>query len=329
MSIKIIGTGSYTPEKILTNADLEKIVETSNEWIVTRTGIQERRIAANDQATSDLATKAATNALDMAGINAEEIDLIIVATVTPDRIFPSTSTILQSKIKASNAACFDLQAACTGFLYSLECANSLMTNNPKYTKALIIGAEKLSVLTDWQDRNTCVLFGDGAGAVVLEKRIDNNDIGGILASKLGSDGNYSEILKVPAGGSALSSSHDTIDQRLHYIRMEGQEVFKLAVTAMSKACKDVMASANVKPSQIRWLIPHQANLRIIKSVGNKLSISDEHVFVNLNKYGNTSAASVVIALDEIVRSGKVERGDYLLFTAFGAGLTWGATLLRW
>ena len=329
MGIKIKGTGSYTPEKILTNADLEKMVDTNNEWIVTRTGIEERRIAAPDQASSDLACKASEKALEMAGTTAEELDLIIVATITPDKLFPSTSSILQSKLKAVNAVCFDLQAACSGFLYGLECANALMSSNPKYTKALIVGVEKLSGITDWQDRNTCVLLGDGGGAVVLEKRIDKNDIGGILASKLGSDGNYRDIIQVPAGGSSMPTTHETIDKRLHYMKMEGQEVFKLAVNAMSKACKEVMESAKVKPEDIRWLVPHQANLRIIKAVGSKLGMNEENVFVNLNKYGNTSAASVVIALDEIVRSGKIKRGDYILLTAFGSGLTWGATLLRW
>ncbi len=329
MGIKITGTGSYAPERILTNAELEKMVETSNDWIISRTGIRERRIAAPNEACSDMACKAATNALAMAGVAPKEIDLIIVASVTPDKHFPSTAAILQSKLDASNATCFDLQAACTGFLYSLECANALMANESNYRKALIIGVEKLSVLTDWQDRNTCVLFGDGAGAVVLEKRTGKKDIGGILASKLGTDGKYCDILQVEAGGSSMPATHETIDKRQHFIRMEGQEVFKLAVNAMSKACRDVLESASIRPEDVRWLIPHQANLRIIKAVGTKLGMREENVFVNLDKYGNTSAASVVIALDEIVRSSKVERGDYLLLTAFGSGLTWGATLLRW
>lgn len=329
MGIKITGTGSYAPEKVLTNADLEKMVDTSNEWIITRTGIEERRIAAPNETCSDMAAKAAQKALEMASVQPLEIDIIIVATVTPDKHFPSTAAILQNKLGAFNAACFDLQAACTGFLYSLECANALLTSNPRYKKALIVGVEKLSVLTDWQDRNTCVLFGDGAGAAVLEKRDSKKDIGGILASKLGTDGRYCDILQVQAGGSAMPATHETIDKRLHYIQMEGQEVFKLAVNAMAKACKDVLEIANVTPLQIRWLIPHQANLRIIKAVGSKLGMPEENVFVNLNKYGNTSAASVAIALDEIVRASRLERGDYLLLTAFGSGLTWGATLLKW
>lgn len=329
MGIKIIGTGSYVPEKVLTNCDLEKMVDTTDEWIRTRTGIVERRIAARDEASSDMACKAGLRALEAAGVTPEELDLIIVASITPDKIFPSTSSILQSKIKAVNAACFDLQAACTGFLYSIEVANDMLTGNPKYRKALIIGVEKLSGITDWTDRNTCVLFGDGSGAAVLAKRTDESDIGGILASKLGSDGNYGGILEVPAGGSYMPASLDTVSNRQHYIRMEGQEVFKLAVKAMTRACKEVMEQANVKSGDIRWLVPHQANLRIISSVGSMLGIPEEKVYINVHKYGNTSAASVAIALDEMVRSNKVKRGDYILLTAFGAGLTWGANLLRW
>jgi 3-oxoacyl-[acyl-carrier-protein] synthase-3 len=329
MGIKIIGTGSYVPERVLTNRDLEKMVDTTDEWILTRTGIAERRISADNEPSSEMALKASLRAIDMAKIKPEDLDLIVIATITQDRITPSTACILQSKLKAKNAACFDLQAACTGFLYSLEIVNALMSTNPKYKKALIIGVEKLSMIVDWEDRNTCILFGDGAGAVILEKRVGKTDIGGILASKLASNGEYSELIKVPAGGSAIPSSADTIKKRMHYLSMEGQEVFKLAVNEMAKACQDVLARAKVDISEVRWLIPHQANLRIIKAVGNKLGIHDDKVYINVHKYGNTSAASVVIALDEIVRAGKVERGDYILLTAFGAGITWGANLLRW
>jgi 3-oxoacyl-[acyl-carrier-protein] synthase-3 len=329
MGIKIIGTGSYVPERVLTNRDLEKMVDTTDEWILTRTGIAERRISADNEPSSEMALKASLRAIEMAKIKPEDLDLIVIATITQDRITPSTACILQSKLKAKNAACFDLQAACTGFLYSLEIVNALMSTNPKYKKALIIGVEKLSMIVDWEDRNTCILFGDGAGAVILEKRVGKTDIGGILASKLASNGEYSELIKVPAGGSAIPSSADTIKKRMHYLSMEGQEVFKLAVNEMAKACQDVLARAKVDISEVRWLIPHQANLRIIKAVGNKLGIHDDKVYINVHKYGNTSAASVVIALDEIVRAGKVERGDYILLTAFGAGLTWGANLLRW
>jgi 3-oxoacyl-[acyl-carrier-protein] synthase-3 len=329
MGIKIIGTGSYVPERVLTNRDLEKMVDTTDEWILTRTGIAERRISADNEPSSEMALKASLRAIEMAKIKPEDLDLIVIATITQDRITPSTACILQGKLKAKNAACFDLQAACTGFLYSLEIVNALMSTNPKYKKALIIGVEKLSMITDWEDRNTCVLFGDGSGAVILEKRAGKNDIGGILASRLASNGEFSELIKVPAGGSAIPSSSDTIKKRMHYLSMEGQEVFKLAVNEMAKACKDVLSRAKVDISEVRWLIPHQANLRIISAVGNKLGIPEERVYINVHKYGNTSAASVVIALDEIVRSGKLERGDYILLTAFGAGITWGANLLRW
>lgn len=329
MGIKIIGTGSYVPEKVLTNYDLEKMVDTSDEWIRTRTGIVERRIAAENEASSDMACKASLRALEASGTSPEDLDLIIVASVTPDKIFPSTASILQSKIKAVNAACFDLQAACTGFLYAIEVANDMLTSNTKYKKALIVGVERLSGITDWTDRNTCVLFGDGSGAVVLAKRTGKNDIGGILASKLGSNGNFSEILHVPAGGSFMPTSPDTVSKKQHYIRMEGQEVFKLAVNAMAKACREVMAQAKVSSNDIRWLIPHQANLRIISAVGTRLGIPDERVYINVQRYGNTSAASVALALDEMVRAHLVKRGDYILLTAFGAGLTWGANLLRW
>ncbi|HBC89773.1 MAG TPA: 3-oxoacyl-ACP synthase [Lentisphaeria bacterium] len=329
MGIKIIGTGSYVPDKVLTNHDLEKMVDTSDEWIRTRTGIVERRIASDNEASSDMAYKASVRAMEFARIKPDDLDLIVVATITSDRITPSTACILQSKLKAYNAACFDLQAACTGFLYSLEIVNALMSTNPTYRKALIIGVEKLSMLTDWKDRNTCVLFGDGAGAVILEKRAGKHDIGGILASKLASNGSYNDLIKVPAGGSAIPTSPETIKKRMHYLSMEGQEVFKLAVNEMAKACQDVLSRAKVDISEVRWLIPHQANLRIIHAVGKKLEIPSEKVYINVHMYGNTSAASVVIALDEIVRTGKIDRGDYVLLTAFGAGITWGANLLRW
>ncbi len=329
MAIKIIGTGSYVPDHVMTNTDLERMVETSDEWIRSRTGIEERHIASPSQATSDISYEAAIPALEMAGIDPGEIDLILISTVTADKVFPSTACILQRKLKAYNAACLDIQAACSGFLYGIEICNAMMKNSEKYRKALIIGAEKLSVITNWKDRNTCVLFGDGAGAAVLEQRRDENDIGGITASRLSSNGDYENILHVPAGGSHMPASTETIENSMHFIQMEGQEVFKLAVNAMVGACREVLEESGVPASKVRWLIPHQANLRIILAVGKRLGIEEERVFVNVNKYGNTSAASVAIALDEVVRAGQVERGDYLLLTAFGAGLTWGANLLRW
>lgn len=328
MGLKILGTGSYAPEKILTNKDLEKMVDTSDEWIRTRTGIEERHIAAENESASDMAYKASIKAMEMANIQADDIDLIIVATVSPDHPFPSTACVLQRKLEVpATAMCFDMQAACSGFLYAIDLANSLMKAHSERKKALIIGVEKISALTDWKDRNTCILFGDGAGAVILDTTA--NDGSELIATKLASDGKYSDILKVPAGGSALPLSEEVMEKRLQYIRMEGQEVFKLAVTSMVNSCKEVLEEAGISSSDIRWLIPHQANKRIISAVGKRLSLTEENVYINVQKYGNTSAASIGIALDELVRDGQIERGEYLLLTAFGAGLTWGATLLRW
>lgn len=328
MGLKIIGTGSYAPEQVLTNKDLEKMVDTSDEWIRTRTGIEERHIAAENESASDMAYEASIKAMEMADIQADEIDLIIVATVSPDHPFPSTACVLQRKLGVpATAMCFDMQAACSGFLYAIDLANSIIKTHSQRKKALIIGVEKISALTDWEDRNTCILFGDGAGAVIVDATA--NDDSDLIATKLASDGTYTDILKVPAGGSALPLSKDVMEKRLQYIRMEGQEVFKLAVTSMVNACKEVLEEAEISSSDLRWLIPHQANKRIIHAVGKRLSLTEENVYINVQKYGNTSAASIGIALDELVREGKIERGEYLLLTAFGAGLTWGATLLRW
>jgi 3-oxoacyl-[acyl-carrier-protein] synthase-3 len=327
MAIKIAGTGSYTPSRVLTNFDLEKMVETSDQWISERTGIKERRLAAPGEPTSELALKASLRAVEMAGIKPADIDVIIVATITPDKIFPSTACILQTKLGASNAFCFDLEAACSGLLYSLEVAFSMMKSHSKYKTFLVIGAEKLSHLVDWKDRSTCVLFGDGASAVVLRKTEDGDD--SIIDSILCSNGAYGDILHVPAGGTALPTSPETLEQRLHYLKMGGQEVFKLAVTGMVDTCKTVLRNNAVEPSAVRWLVPHQANLRILKAVASRVDISEDHVFVNVDRYGNTSAASIGIALDEMNRGGKIKSGDYILLTAFGGGLTWGSMLLRW
>ncbi len=327
MSVKIAGTGSYMPEKILTNADLEKMVDTTDEWISTRTGIKERRIAAENECTSDLAFNAALKALEMAGVKPEELDIISVASISHDKVFPSTACVVQRKLGAKNAFCFDLQAACSGLLYSLEVACAMLRSNLHYKNYLVIGAEKLSSITDWEDRSTCVLFGDGASALLLQRCPDNDDR--FLASKLGSDGNYTDILHLPAGGSAMPTTHETIDQRLHYLKMGGQEVFKLAVNAMVGACKDIMKEVGLEPSDIRWLVPHQANYRILKAVATRLKIPEDNVYMNVDKYGNTSAASIGICIDEMVRKEQVKRGDYILLTAFGGGLTWGAMLLRW
>ncbi len=328
MSIRIAGTGSYVPDRVLTNADLEKMVETSDEWIRTRTGIEERRIAATDQATSDLAFEAGSRALAMAGISGEELSAIIVGTITPDHVFPSTGCILQRRFGATGAFCFDLEAACSGLLYSLEVANSLMVANKKYKYVLVIGAEKLSCITDWTDRNTCVLFGDGAGAVLLEN-VDDGKPSCILASDLHADGNYTDILNMPAGGSRFPSTAETVKAHMHSIHMAGKETFKMAVNAMVGASRKVLEEANVDPSQVKVVVPHQANQRIISAVAQRLDVPDERVFMNIQKYGNTSAASIGICVDEIVRSGLVQRGDYMLLTAFGGGLTWGAILLQY
>ena len=330
MGIKIIGTGSYAPEKILTNSDLEKLVDTSDEWIRTRTGISERHIAAPGEAASDMALHACRNALEMSGTSPDDIDLIVLATISGDKPFPSTACFLQKKLEAFNATCFDIQAACSGFIYGIEVAEALISKpDSKYKKALVLGVEKITYLTNWEDRNTCVLFGDGAGAVVVEKSDDGDDGSRVLGSSLFSNGTYTDILDVPAGGSAKPIDEEVLKNREQYIRMEGKEVFKLAVNAMVGACKEVLDKESVSSQDIRWLIPHQANMRIITAVGKRLGLTEKNVFINVDKYGNTSAASVAIALDELVRSNKVDRGDLILLTAFGAGLTWGACLLRW
>lgn len=321
----IIGTGSYVPERILTNFDLEKMVDTSDEWIRTRTGIRERRIASEDQATSDLAYEASRRALNAAGLNAEALDLIIVATITPDTAFPSTANILQDRLGARRAAAFDQAAACSGFIYALATAAQFIENGV-YRYVLVVGAETLSRITDWQDRNTCVLFGDGAGAAVLGPVPEDE---GVRAFVLGSDGSGGELLKLPAGGSRLPASHKTVDDRLHYLKMNGREVFKFAVRVMNQASDEVIEKAGLTKSSIDFLVPHQANLRIIDSARERLGLPEEKVIVNLDRFGNMSTASIPVALDEVVRDGKIQPGDYLLMVGFGAGLTWGALVLRW
>ena len=321
----IAGIGAYVPSRVLTNAELEKLVDTSDDWITSRTGIKERRMAADDEFTSDLAAKAATAALADAGIAAAEVDLIIVATITPDMPFPATACLVQQKIGAHRAAAFDLEAACTGFIYALEVARQFI-HSGTYETVLIIGAEKLSSIIDWEDRNTCVLFGDGAGAAVLRRCPVGR---GVRAVRLGSDGTKADILSMPGGGSRCPATEQSVKSRAHYLRMEGKEVFKSAVGAMCTAAREVMAIAQVEMSGIRCVIPHQANRRIIDAVGERLGVAPEQVFVNLHKYGNTSAASVAVALQEAVSSGRVQRGDLVLIIAFGAGLTWGAAVLEW
>jgi 3-oxoacyl-[acyl-carrier-protein] synthase-3 len=322
--VVIAGTGSYLPERVLTNADLEKTVETSDEWIVTRTGIRERRIARDDEATSDMAAEAARRAMEAAGVQPEEIDLVLVATVTPDSLFPNTACLVQQKIGAKRAFCFDLSAACSGFLYGLETARCMIESGGAKT-VLLIGAEKLSAFTDWTDRATCVLFGDGAGAVVLRA----GAAGGLLGSVMGSDGALADLLKIPAGGSRIPASAQTVAQRQHCIRMVGNEVFKHAVRCMCDAGQEVVRKCGFTMDDVTWIIPHQANMRIIQAIASRVSNGLDRFCVNLDRVGNLSAASIPVALDEAVRAGRIVKGNRILFVAFGGGFTWGASLVEW
>jgi 3-oxoacyl-[acyl-carrier-protein] synthase III len=327
-SVTISGTGSYVPEKVLTNHDLEAIVNTSDEWISSRTGIKERRIASDTQSTSDLATEAAKAAMKDANISGEDIDLIIVATISPDAFFPATACYVQKNIEATNALCFDVSAACSGFLYAMQIAENLILSGQRKT-ALIIGAEKLSSMVDWEDRNTCVLFGDGAGSVILAVD-ENNDKGRkLLSSSLGSDGRQTDILHVPGGGSACPITPDNADQKLNTIRMQGREVYKYAVNAMRRAAEDALQKYGLSAEDVDMLIPHQANLRIIEAITDRMGIPKEKTFINLTKYGNTSASAVAIALDEANKTKSINEGDTVLLVAFGAGLTWASYLLKW
>jgi 3-oxoacyl-[acyl-carrier-protein] synthase-3 len=324
-TVSIIGTGSYAPAKILTNEDLSRIVDTSDEWITTRTGIKERRIAAKDETTSDMAAHAARKAMEQAGISAEEIDLILVATATPDMVFPATACFVQTKIGAKNAACLDVSAACAGFLFAVEIAQQFITSHT-YDTVLVIGADKLTAITNWKDRNTCVLFGDGAGAAILGHRGDSH---GVIATYMGSDGEFSDILFMPGGGSKTPITADNAHLNLQTIHMSGKEVYKQAVTAMLAAAKKALDQAGLSVEDIACVIPHQANLRIIEAIGERLGIPREKVFVNVDRYGNTSAAAVAIALDEANRSGRIKTGDYVLMVVFGGGLTWASTIIQW
>jgi len=326
-SVIISGVGSYTPPKVLTNADLSKIVDTSDEWIFTRSGIRERHIAAADEACSDMAVKAATAALADAKVTAADIDLLIVATCTPDLPLPSTACIVQHKLGIpAHATCFDIAAACSGFLYALEIAYGQLQTN-RYKRALIIGSEKLSSITDWTDRTTCVLFGDAAGAAVLNK-VSQPGIG-ILGTDLGADGEFVDNLYIPAGGSRTPATAESVANRDHCIHMKGREVFKSAVRVMETVAREMMEQHQLTPDQISLVIPHQANIRIIEALAGNLKMPLEKFFINLDRYGNTSSATIPLALDEARRSGKIKPGDLTLLVAFGAGLTYGATLIRW
>jgi 3-oxoacyl-[acyl-carrier-protein] synthase-3 len=324
-TVSIIGTGSYVPEKILTNADLSRMVNTSDDWITTRTGIKERRIAAKEETTSDMAAKAALKAIGQAKISPREINLILVATATPDMLFPATACFVQKKIGATNAACLDVSAACAGFLFALEIAQQFITSHTHDT-VLVIGAEKLTSITNWTDRNTCVLFGDGAGAAVLRHR---GGAHGVISTHIGSDGQYTDILFMPGGGSRCPITRENVDRNLQTIHMMGKEVYKQAVTAMLNAAKKVLDQAGLSIEDISCVIPHQANVRIIEAIADRLGISRDKMFVNLDRYGNTSAAAVAIALDEANRTGRIKPGDYVLMVVFGGGLTWASTILEW
>jgi 3-oxoacyl-[acyl-carrier-protein] synthase III len=324
-AVGIIGTGKYVPERVLTNKELEQMVDTNDEWIVTRTGIRERRIAASEQATSDLAYEASIKALEAAGVAAEDVELIIVATITPDMFFPSTACILQDRLGARRAAAFDLSAACSGFIYGLATATSMLQSG-MYKNALVIGAECLSRITDYTDRNTCILFGDGAGAVVLGEVPAGR---GFKSFELGADGSGGELLKVCGGGSRMPSTADSVDSKAHFIYMAGSEVFKFAVRIMGGAAEDALKKAGLDKSDIDLMIPHQANIRIIQSALNRLNLSEDKCMINLDRYGNVSAASIPLALAEAVEQGRVKEGDTLMLVGFGGGLTWGASALVW
>jgi 3-oxoacyl-[acyl-carrier-protein] synthase-3 len=322
---RIIGTGRGVPEKILTNADLEKIVNTSDEWITTRTGIKERRIAGENEALTDFATIAAKNALEMAGVKPEELDLIILGTVTMDQPIPASACFIQHNLGAKNAAAFDFQAGCTGFIYGLSIADQYIKSGAA-KKILLIGGEMLTKVTDWQDRTTCVLFGDGCGAVIISAEKGER---GILSTSIHADGSMADFIALFAGGSRMPASHKTVDERLHYVKMKGNETFKVAVRRIESACKEALEMAEIPAESVRWFIPHQANTRIINAVAERLGWPNERLYINIDRYGNTSAGSIPIGLDEVVRDGKVKEDDILLFSAFGAGLTWGSSVVRW
>jgi 3-oxoacyl-[acyl-carrier-protein] synthase-3 len=321
----IIGTGMSVPERVLTNFDLEKIVDTSDEWITTRTGIRERRISAEGEPLSRYAIEASRRAIEASRLDPTEIDLIILATVTPDMPIPATACTIQHQLGCSKAASFDLAAGCSGFIYAQSVAKQFLLSST-FKNVLVIGAELLSRYVDWKDRSTCVLFADGAGAVVMTA---GEEPRGVLASSMHTDGSMVDFLYMPGGGTLHPPGQKMLDERMQYIRMRGNETFKVAVRSMEEVCREVLERAGLTPSAVDWLVPHQANRRIIKAVGSRLGIPEERCYINIDRYGNTSAASIPIALDEAVRSGKIKDGDIVMMTAFGAGLTWAASVVRW
>ena len=322
---RIIGTGSYLPKHVLTNQDLEKMVDTSDEWIFTRTGMKERRIAHKEEFTSDMGFEAAKNAIQRAKIKESEIDLILVATLTPDHVFPSTACLLQARLKATNAAAMDIQAACTGYIYGLSMAKAFVESG-LYKNVLIVASEKLSSIVNYKDRNTCVLFGDGAAACIVSNRGTGLYVRDVC---LGADGEQGDLIILPAGGSKIPTTIETVSSEMHYLKMEGKEVFKHAVRRMEAASKLCLDRVGLAEDQISWLVPHQANIRIIEAIAKRFHIPMERIFMTIHKYGNTSASSLGIALDELLQEKQLFEGDNLLLTAFGAGLTWGASILTY
>jgi 3-oxoacyl-[acyl-carrier-protein] synthase III len=326
MRTRILGTGSYLPDRVLTNSDLERMVDTTDEWIVDRTGIRERRLAAPNQATSDLATEAGRQACAAAGISPHELDLIITCTLTPDHWVPPAATLVQRNLGALRAAAFDLNAACSGFVYGLTVADKMIRAGG-HQRVLVVGAEVLSRFVDWDDRATCVLFGDGAGAAVLAPGDDDGP--GILSTHIHSDGRYADLLIAPGGGSRMPATREVIDKKLNTVKMRGNETFKVAVTKLAELVDEVLAANGITAEDIDVLVPHQANFRIIDATRRKLKLPEDKVVLTVSRHGNTSAASVGLALDDAVRSGRIASGDLVLLEAFGGGLTWGAVLVRW
>ena len=322
--VAITGSGSFLPENVLTNADLEKMVDTTDEWIVTRTGIRERRIASNGTVTSDLATEAGRRALESAGVDPEEVDLILVATITPDYPFPSTACVVQEKLGARRAAAMDISAACSGHIYGLRLARGMVLSGAHRT-VLLISADILSRILDWQDRSTCVLLGDGAGASVIQADPERGHE--IVDTYIASDGSAADILCLPAGGSAIPASHESVEQRLHYMKMAGNKLFKIATRRMAEALQIISERNRITPDEVARLVPHQANIRILETTARLWGIPVERVFLNLDRYGNMSAASIAVALDEV--GPELNKGDLVALVAFGSGLTWGSGLLRW
>ncbi len=324
MKSRILGTGAYVPQRVLTNADLEKMVATSDAWIVERTGIRQRRMVATGEACSDLGVRAAQQALAAAHVQPSQLDLILVATCTGDAPLPSTASIIQHRLGATHAAACDIAAACCGFVYALSVADAFVCTG--YRHVLVIGSEVMSTITDWTDRNTCVLFGDGAGAVVVGPTEDER---GILSLHLHADGRLSDLIHVPGGGSSLPPSERVVAERLHCVKMRGNETFKIAVKTMEEAIREAVAAHGFGIDDIDWLVPHQANIRILKAVGQRIGLSPERIVINVDRFGNTSAASIPLALDEAVRDGRIQPGQVVVLAAFGAGLTWASGVMRW